>query len=79
MEKEIEKLLNFLCVEWGFCIPPKDQERLRKSNYLDASEFSRSVLIAEGMDAKLEIEWFRKIRNKFIETFGKEVYASDFE
>ncbi len=36
MEKEIEKLLSYLCIAWGFCIPSEDVKAFKKSDYLDA-------------------------------------------
>lgn len=78
MEKEIEKLLSYLCVDWGFCIPHEDAKTLKESDYLDADEFARAVLIAEEMDPDIEVKWRRKIRNKFRERFGQAISARDY-
>lgn len=77
MEKAIEKLLNDLCTEWGFCINPEHAKNLKNSRRLESDEFACAVLKAEGMDSELEVEWRRKIRNRFIERFGNEIDANE--
>jgi len=72
MANTTEKLLNFLCVEWGFCLDPETTNILKSTHSMQAEEFACTVLKAEGMDSEMEIEWKRKIRNKFIEHFGSE-------
>jgi len=78
MEKDIEKLLYDLCVDWGFCIPPQDSKSLKQSDHLEADEFACAVLVAEGMDADIEVQWRRKIRNRFIERFGPKLSVHDY-
>ena len=72
-------MLNDLCVEWGFCIDPEAGNSLKSTQYLDADEFACAVLKAEGMDFELEVEWRRKIRNKFIERFGNGINTNDID
>ena len=79
MDKALEKLLNDLCVEWGFCSDPEPGKSLKSAQILDADEFACAVLNAEGMDCELEVEWRRKIRNKYIERFGNEINANDID
>ena len=43
----------------------------RMSFILSADEFANLVLEAEGMNPEREIEWFRRIRDRFIERFGE--------
>ena len=76
MDKAIEKLLNYLCVEWGFCIDQESINILKTSQQLEADEFACAVLKAEGMDPDMEIEWKRKIRNKFIKHIGSHMNGS---
>jgi len=73
---EIECLLHDLCVDWGFCIPPQEAERIAELPFLEAEDFACQVLIAEGMNPEYEKQWKRKIRNKFIEKFGNEYIKS---
>ena len=79
MDKPLNILLNDLCVEWGFCLDPEFLKSLKNAQMLDADEFACAVLKAEGMDCELEVEWRRKIRNKYIERFGNELNANDID
>ena len=72
MANTTEELLNFLCVEWGFCLDPETTNALKDTQNMQAEEFACAVLKAEGLNSEMEIEWKRKIRNKFIEYFGSE-------
>jgi len=76
MDKDTEILLNYLCVEWGFCIDAGSANSIKDSIHIEADEFACAVLKAEGMDPEIEVEWRRKIRNKFIEYFGSELNDS---
>ena len=70
MKQELIKFLNNLCTEWGFCLPPDKISELSKLKNPEAPEFARLVLEAECMNPETELEWFRKIRNRFNEQFG---------
>ena len=54
------------------------QDVTPSTQYLEADEFACLVLTAEGMDAEIEVQWRRKIRNIFTERFGKEIRANNF-
>jgi len=71
--------LDELCVDWGFCIPPGDIDRIAQSERLEADEFAAEVLRVEGMAPEHEAKWFRHIRQRFVERFGSSVSAEDFE
>ena len=78
LEEELGDLLTKLCVEWGFCIPPKDFDRIAASHRLDATEFATEVLLAEGFCPEYELHWLRQIKVRFFEHFGGEsVSAKD--
>ena len=70
LHQDISKLLHWLCVEWGFCISHSDSERIAKLQCIEADEFAREVLISEGMNPEFELDWFRRIKNRFIQNFG---------
>lgn len=70
LERELQILIGKLCTEWGFCIPPDDAERIVRSDPLTGEEFAVAILRAEGMDPDNELYWSRRIRNRFIDTFG---------
>lgn len=77
MERELIYLLADLCVKWGFCVPPDDQNLISKKENYHAIEFARHVVEAEQMDR--DSEWIDRIAERFIERFGTdEIDSSTF-
>ncbi len=67
--QDISGLLQWLCIEWGFCIPKTDFERIANRQYIEADAFAREVLLSEGMNPETEIKWLRRIKQRFIDEF----------
>jgi hypothetical protein len=79
LKTELGVLLDWLCVKWGFCIPPDDADRIASSEHLDARTFAAEVIKAEGLNPEYEISYARDIRRRFVEHFGSEaVSARDY-
>lgn len=47
---QIQALLDQLCVDLGFCLPPDAQEELCESPGTDVDAFTDRVIVAEGLD-----------------------------
>ena len=71
LERDLRWLLDDLCTQWGFCISAEACDQIVRRSSLSADEFANLVLEAEGMNPEREIEWFRRIRDRFIERFGE--------
>ena len=70
-ESELRRLLDALCIDWGFCISPKAADEIARGMTITAEEFAKAVLEAEEMNPEYEQKWFRRITDRFIEEFGK--------
>jgi hypothetical protein len=46
--KEVRGLLSRLCIEYGFCLPPIEIEKLAVSPPTDINQFTEAVLVTEG-------------------------------
>ncbi len=79
MVKELQSLLDELCIDSGFCLSPKDQQRLISADYYDADQFTYEVLKAEKMNPDLHKTLKRQIKHRFINRFGESANCSDFE
>ena len=77
LEDRLSHLLCELCVDWGFCIPPADAQRIASTKTLAADQFAHAVLTAEGFVAEYEKRWFVQIRQRFVDRFGQEIRAED--
>jgi hypothetical protein len=49
----VQRLLDELCAELGFCLSPRAQTRLLRSAPTDPDEFTEAVFAAEGLDSHL--------------------------
>jgi len=52
-ETRVEALLYDLCVTYGYCLPPNEQEALLSNPPQDVDSFVDAVLVAEGEDLSL--------------------------
>jgi hypothetical protein len=77
LEEHLSHLLYELCVDWGFCIPPADAQRIASTKTLTAEQFAHAVLTAEGFVPECESWWFKKIRQRFVRRFGREIRAEN--
>ena len=73
---EVRKLLYDLCVKYGFCLPPAEQEKLTNDPPDTVDGFTDAVYRAEGMDphdARPSAQRLREVvRAHVAETFGTE-------
>ena len=66
----IEALLDKLCVELGFCLPPAEEARLVSSPPTSVKAFTDAVFMAEGLDPQLaDKHLWRQVRDRVIEYF----------
>jgi hypothetical protein len=79
LEQDLRWFLNDLCTQWGFCLSAEARDQLALRPSVSADEFASSVLEEEGMNPQWEKQWLKKIRNRFIETFGLSVSADDYD
>lgn len=49
-DRVISALLDRLCVEFGFCLPPEDARKLVADPPIDPKEFLDEVIRREGLD-----------------------------
>ena len=63
-EKRVRDLLNTLCVELGFCLPPNEIVTLQADPPCEVATFTNAVFCAEGMDpASADRHLYRQVRN----------------
>jgi hypothetical protein len=61
-QSEVQLLLYDLCVDLGFCLPPREHRRLRDAPPADANSFADAVFAAEGMDPGSQRELWGQVR-----------------
>jgi len=75
LQDRLSHLLYELCVDWGFCIPRADAQRIASTKTLTADQFAHAVLTAEGFIPEYEKRWFTQIRQLFVDRFGQDIRA----
>ena len=71
-ETELHQLLDRLCVQLGFCLPPAEQARLAQDPPGSAEEFTAAVFAAEGLDpGTADRHLYRQVEHMVRETFRR--------
>jgi hypothetical protein len=66
----VESLLDELCVDLGFCLPPDARVRLQDAPPRDVDAFTDAVFVAEGLDPRLDKRLRRQVRERVVRHFG---------
>jgi hypothetical protein len=69
-ESELPWLLDELCIELGYCLPPAAYEALMNDPPRDVDAFTDAVLAAEGLDPSLNKQLRRAVRSKIERRVG---------
>ena len=79
LERELQTLLDELCVELGICLPPLDKKRIESADFYAAQDFAADVFEAEKMKPEDHQSLFRQIKRRFTDRFGNSVSAREYE
>lgn len=72
LENDLERLLDMICHEWGFCLSRDKRQAITTRTWLDAREFATAVLRSEGfLQPDYEVVWMRRLSQRFKQHFGK--------
>lgn len=63
-QNRIQGLLDTLCVELGFCIPPEDRDAIVADPPMDAGRFAERVFRAEGMEPRDDRRLYAQVRER---------------
>ncbi len=74
-ELALRRLLDKLCVELGFCLPPEGQQRLVENPPADVLSFTDAVFIEEGLDpSTADRHLYRQVRDLIADSFRRGGY-----
>ncbi|MBV9927571.1 MAG: hypothetical protein JOZ96_21315 [Acidobacteria bacterium] len=62
--RHIAYLLDELCIELGFCLPPDEQMRLQDEPPEDVDAFTDAVFRAEGLEPTANLQLRHQVRAK---------------
>ena len=78
LAEDLDAFLSQLCLEWGFCSARAGDLLAANRKEISADDFTKAVLTAEGMNPEYEVEWRRRIRNRFVDRYGATISAERF-
>lgn len=71
---DVDKLLNDLCVIFGYCLDPDDQQRIIADPPQTIDAFTDAVIVAEGLDPVLMgTERRREVCRMVAVAFGEQI------
>jgi hypothetical protein len=70
---EVERLLDQLCTDLGFCLPPNEYARLQSLLPLSIDAFIDQVFMAEGLEPQVKTELRRQVRERVARRFAETV------
>jgi hypothetical protein len=62
---DCQKLLDKLCIDLGFCLPPSKAQDLVNNPPMSVGEFTNAVFIVEGLNPELaDRRLYRQVRDR---------------
>ena len=69
-ERRVRKLLDQLCVQLGFCLPPEDAQRLASDPPTEVRAFTDALFSAEGFSPETaDRHLYRRVRDMIASAF----------
>jgi hypothetical protein len=70
--RDVDLLLDRLCVRLGFCLPPDARDALRVRPPADVRAFTDAVFLAEGLDpSTADRHLYRQVRDMIREAIDR--------
>jgi hypothetical protein len=70
--ERVRRLLLDLCVDFGFCLPPIEQERLVAQPHDNVDAFTDAVFVAEGLNpGYANGRLWRQVRDRVAASFAE--------
>ncbi len=73
----VQRLLDDLCADLGFCLPPSERLRLREAPPTSVDAFTDAVFRAEGMDPRLHTAQRRQVRDRIERRLPRQADGTD--
>ena len=70
---KVERLLDQLCTDLGFCLPAREYAQLQKMLPMTIDGFTDAVFRAEGMEPQIKTELRKQVRERIAKHFPERV------
>ncbi|PHR93311.1 MAG: hypothetical protein COA69_05065 [Robiginitomaculum sp.] len=75
---DLNILLENLDVEWGFTNQISAADLAANGETIRALDFTKAVLVANGMKPEDKTNWMRQIKRKFVSRYGQSVSTASY-
>lgn len=79
LDEDLDMFLDELCAKWNYRNELTGAELIARKSPVTALDFTRAVLVAEGLKPDSEANLVRQIKRKFIQRYGLEVSPETFQ
>ena len=79
LDEDLDMFLDELCAKWHYRNDLAGEELIAKKSPVTAIDFTRAVLVAEGLKPENEPNLVRQIKRKFIQRYGLQVTRETYE
>ena len=79
LEEDLDMLLDEVCAKWHYRNELTGTELIARKSPVTAIDFTRAVLVAEGLKPDNEPNLVRQVKRKFIQRYGLEVSPETYE
>ena len=79
LDEDLDMFLDELCAKWHYRNDLAGEELITRKSPVTAIDFTRAVLVAEGLKPENEPNLVRQIKRKFIQRYGLQVTRETYE
>jgi len=79
LDEDIDMFLEELCAKWNYRNDLTGADLIAKKSPVTAIDFTRAVLVADGLKPENEPNLVRQIKRKFIQRYGLQVTRETYE
>ena len=79
LDEDLDMLLDELCAKWNYRNDLTGADLIARKSPVTAIDFTRAVLVADGLKPENEPNLVRQIKRKFIQRYGLQVSRETYE
>ena len=79
LDEDLDMFLDELCAKWNYRNDLTGADLIARKSPVTAIDFTRAVLVADGLKPENEPNLVRQIKRKFIQRYGLQVSRETYE
>jgi hypothetical protein len=79
LAEDLDMLLDEVCAKWQYRNELTGAELIAKKSPVTALDFTRAVLVAEGLKPDNEPNLVRQVKRKFVQRYGLQITPESYE